>query len=85
MEILKAEKEIRASMAKEEAPKPVPTIPEGAEKEVPAVDKNLPFVEQVKAAWEKDGKIQDEFGGDFEAFAAYADADRAGVVHILSK
>lgn len=46
-------------------------------------NKNLPFDARVKKRWESSAEIQAEFGGDFDAFKAYAEAQEAGNVRIL--
>lgn len=39
----------------------------------------------IKALWEHDTAIREEFNGDFDAFAAFQKADAAGCVRIFTK
>ncbi len=50
-----------------------------------AVDPNLPLAERCKAEWDRDPKLRAEFGGNFDAYAAFARADAAGSIRRISR
>lgn len=83
-----AEKQLRitqAAASANEAPKPLAQQPAatGAEGGAgPAAD--APIEERAKAAWDKDSNLQAEFGGNFATYLAYAKAEDAGNVRVLS-
>lgn len=45
---------------------------------------NLPLEERCKATWDKDAKVQAEFGGNYAAYLAFEKANAAGNVRILT-
>ena len=49
------------------------------------IDANLPIEQRAKNLWDKDSKLRSEFGDDFESYHAFAKADEANQVRILSK
>ncbi len=59
-----------------------PAASGGAEGATAADD--LPFDEQVKAAWEKDADVRAEFSGSFERYAAFRKAEANGQARVLS-
>lgn len=85
--VLKAEREICAGRADQlvaDAPKPVAHAAapvEGAA--AAAIDASLPLEERAKAAWDKDAALRAEFG-KFETYLAFAKANDAGTVKLLS-
>ena len=67
-----------------EMPKIEPNIePESKQKE--KIDANLPIEQKAKILWDKDSKLRSEFGDDFESYHAFAKAEEANQVRILSK
>lgn len=67
-----------------EMPKIEPNIePESKQKE--EIDANLPIEQKAKILWDKDSKLRSEFGDDFESYHAFAKAEEANQVRILSK
>lgn len=67
-----------------EMPKIEPNIePESKQKE--EIDTNLPTLQKAKILWDKDSKLRSEFGDDFESYHAFAKAEEANQVRILSK
>lgn len=85
--VLQAEREICAGRADKlvaDAPKPVAHAAapvEGAA--AAAVDASLPLEERAKATWEKDAALRAEFG-QFETYLAFAKANAAGTVKLLT-
>lgn len=67
-----------------EMPKIEPNIePESKQKE--KIDAHLPIEQKAKILWDKDSKLRSEFGDDFESYHAFAKAEEANQVRILSK
>jgi capsid assembly protease len=67
-----------------EMPKIEPNIePESKQKD--KIDVNLPIEQKAKILWDKDSKLRSEFGDDFESYHAFAKAEEANQVRILSK
>jgi signal peptide peptidase SppA len=86
--IVAAEKKTRAGVLADIAadspaalPQPVP----GDAKSTDADASDAPIETLAKAAWEKDGKLRAEFGGDFKAYVAFETANAAGKVSLLSR
>lgn len=88
LKIVAAEKAIR-----DKALKDFREDGKGAEVEVPAApdlerkaeeekNKNLPIEERTKKAWDGDPKLREEFGGNYDAYLAYAKNEAAGRVRI---
>lgn len=50
-----------------------------------AVDANAPIEERAKAQWDKDSDLRSEFGGNFDAYLAYAKNTEAGRARVLGK
>jgi capsid assembly protease len=84
--VLKAEKELRGKAKQDladDAPPPVVTPP-SADNQPAATD--LTTEAGMKAAWDKNKNgVQDEFGGDFEVFKAYCEAEKKGRFKVLNK
>ncbi|MDH2325998.1 S49 family peptidase [Cereibacter sp. SYSU M97828] len=83
LQILKAEKaaggrEIEAREKAEEETK-VPPAPPRTETSSSAGDS---IEDKAKAAWEKDGALRSEFGGDFAAYLAFEKANASGHARI---
>jgi ATP-dependent Clp protease protease subunit len=82
--ILQAEKQIRADIKAnldadtKELPKVPPSNPPENE---PKVDVSTEA--GMKAAWEKDKSLREEFGEDFETFKAYQQAEKEGRFKVL--
>lgn len=71
-----------------EMPKIEPNIEPDATslaKQKEKIDANLPIEQRAKNLWDKDSKLRSEFGDDFESYHAFAKADEANQVRILSK
>lgn len=49
------------------------------------IDANLPLEKRAKVLWDKDCALRAEFGDDFESYHAFAKAEEANQVRILSK
>ena len=49
------------------------------------IDANLPIEQKAKILWDNDSKLRSEFGDDFESYHAFAKAEEANQVRILSK
>lgn len=67
-----------------EMPKIEPNI-ELESKQKEKIDANLPIEQKAKILWDKDSKLRSEFGNDFESYHAFAKAEEANQVRILSK
>lgn len=50
-----------------------------------AVDPNAPLDERCKAEWDAKPDLRAEFGGDFDSYLAYMEANENGQVKVLSK
>lgn len=86
LQVLAAERSIcagRAAAIGGEAPRPVPHAAAPTDKPA-GTDLSLPIEERAKATWDADEKIRAEFG-QFDTYLAYAKADAAGTVKVLSK
>jgi signal peptide peptidase SppA len=83
--VLGAEKALRTKALgdrRADAPAAVPhaAAPVGA---APATNKDAPIEERAKAAWDGDAKLRADFG-NFDTYLAYAKAEDAGKVKVLS-
>ena len=80
VQILAAEKSVlgaRAGALKADAPAALPNAAAPADKPAPAAD--APIEDRAQAKWDKDEKLQADFGGNFATFLAYAKGnDQAG-------
>ncbi len=84
--ILAAERAVCATRGEKivaAAPKPVAHAAAPADTTA-AEDKSLPINERAKAKWDADSAIRAEFGA-FETYLAWAKANDAGTVRVLSK
>ena len=81
--ILNAERKIRNQVGSDlnsDGINPVPPTNPPEPKNKKKINPDLPFDERVKAEWEADPKLRNEFDSDFEAYAAWAKADAAGQI-----
>lgn len=86
VQVLAAERSVcagRATRLVSEAPAPVAHAAAPTDKPA-ASDSSLPIEERAKATWDADEKIRAEFG-QFDTYLAYAKAQAAGTVKVLSK
>jgi len=84
--ILQAEQQLRRTAATDLAADAdaVPQVPASAPPDVEP-DTAPTNQEGLKAAWDKDKALREEFGNDFEAYTSYQDATNQGLVKILKK
>jgi len=91
VKILHAEKALRETKLQDfssDKPPVVPTVdaakdePKKTEKQVPG---ELLTDEQMKAMWNKDAALRADFGGDFEAYQAYEEANAKGLVKVYGQ
>lgn len=85
IQVLSAERaanEKRVQSFAADAPKPVAHAAAPLETSA-AEDKTLPVEERAKAAWDKDAALRAEFG-QFETYLAFAKANAAGTVKLLT-
>jgi len=91
VKILHAEKALRETKLQDfssDKPPVVPAVdatkdePKQAEK---AKEGELLTDEQLKATWNADKVLRADFGGDFEAYKAYVEAEQAGLVKIYGQ
>jgi len=86
IQVLNAERTTRAKRADALAADAPPALPHAAAPEdKPVAAADLPFDERIKAEWDKDAGLRAEFSGNFETYKAFATAQAAGQVKILSK
>lgn len=84
--ILAAERSANAGRAAAiNADAPAPVAHAAAPAGEPQFDASAPIEERAKAAWDADASLRSEFGGNFASYLAYARADDAGRVRVLSK
>ena len=86
VKILAAEKaanERRAGDLRAAAPQPVADVPAPDDKGA-GIDPDAPIETRAKAQWDRDPALRAEFG-KFETYLAYATADAAGTVKLLTK
>ncbi len=88
MRILQAERQLRNNVKTEldnksgELPPVPPTVPP-ADKSTKKED--LTTEDGMKAYWDKNQSLRDEFDNDFEAFKSYQEAVNKGLVRVLKK
>lgn len=86
VKILSAEKsanERRATDLRAAAPQPVADVPVPDDNGA-GIDPDAPIETRAKARWERDPDLRAEFGA-FDTYLAYAKAEAAGTVKLLSK
>ena len=85
IQVLNAERATRAKRADALAADAPAALPHAAAPEDKPAAADLPFDERIKAEWDKDANLRAEFSGNFETYKAFATAQAAGQVKILSK
>ena len=85
IQVLNAERATRAKRADALAADAPAALPHAAAPEDKPAAADLPFDERIKAEWDKDAGLRAEFSGNFETYKAFATAQAAGQVKILSK
>lgn len=86
VQVLSAERQInagRAAAIHADAPPAVPAA--AAPQDGQAEASSAPIDERAKAKWDSDAKLRAEFGDSFTAYLAFAKAQDAGRVRVLSK
>ncbi len=83
--VLGAEKALRSkALGDRQADAPAAVAHAAAPSDAPkAADKDAPIEERAKAAWDGDAKLRADFG-NFDTYLAYAKAEDAGKVKVLS-
>ena len=83
VKILAAEKKLRNDVINDHRSDAPDIVPEPSiDQDVAAQNENLPIDEQAKIEWNKDAGIRKEFGGDYEGFLAYFEAEKKGLLKI---
>lgn len=82
--VLSAERAVAGDRAKAFYAAAAPALPHAAAPDAEQADAGLSVEEQAKATWEKSEAIRAEFGA-FDTYLAYAKAQAAGTVKVLSK
>jgi ClpP class serine protease len=92
LQIISAEKQKGSSYlanirnAEIELPKIISNVePDAASKSKEKINSNLPLDQKAKILWDESSALRSEFGDDFESYHAFAKAEEAGSVRILSK
>jgi len=49
------------------------------------VDAGAPVEDRAKSDWDKDSRLREEFGGNFDAFLAYKRAEESGRARVFNK
>jgi len=91
VKILHAEKALRETKLQDYAADKPPVVPtvDAAKDEPKKTEKQasgeLLTDEQMKAIWNKDAALRADFGGDFEAYQAYEEANAKGLVKVYGQ
>lgn len=85
--ILQAEKQLRvtAKANLDADAMDLPHVPHDPPPHISTSKVDLSTEAGMKAAWEKDGKLREEFGNNFEFFTSYQKAENKGLFKILNK
>jgi len=88
VKVLNAERTARQGALtdrKADSPPAVPAAAAPEKKPNIGEDREAPIEERCKAKWDADSSLRAEFGGDYEAFEAWAKADEQGLIRVLKK